>query len=110
MAEVNVANIEEQREMFEMQMGFPADSEGLDLTDEQVVNFMLLCHQEMVAPEGMEEDEGYEEEEGSEHEMMEEMMPEEGEMKVKVIKLGAGDIQNVMDEILGAGSPKIEGY
>lgn len=108
MAEVNVASIEEQREMFEMQMGFPADSEGLDLTDEQVVNFMLLCHKEMVAPEGMEEDE---EDEGYEHEEMEEeMMPEEGEMKVKVIKLGAGDIQNVMDEILGAGSPKIEGY
>jgi hypothetical protein len=105
MAEVNVASIEEQREMFEMQMGFPADSEGLDLTDEQVVNFMLLCHKEMVAPEDMEEEEDYEHEE-----MEEEMMPEEGEMKVKVIKLGAGDIQNVMDEILGAGSPKIEGY
>jgi|DEB0MinimDraft_3_1074331.scaffolds.fasta_scaffold02854_4 hypothetical protein len=105
MAEVNVASIEEQREMFEMQMGFPADSEGLDLTDEQVVNFMLLCHKEMVAPEGMEEEEDYEHEE-----MEEEMMPEEGEMKVKVIKLGAGDIQNVMDEILGAGGPKIEGY
>lgn len=107
MAEVNVASIEEQREMFEMQMGFPADSEGLDMTDEQVVNFMLLCHKEMMAPEGMEE----EEDEGYEHEEMEEeMMPEEGEMKVKVIKLGAGDIQNVMDEILGAGGPKIEGY
>jgi hypothetical protein len=105
MAEVNVASIEEQREMFEMQMGFPADSEGLDLTDEQVVNFMLLCHKEMVAPEEMEEEEGYEHEE-----MEEEMMPEEGEMKVKVIKLGAGDIQNVMDEILGAGGPKVEGY
>ena len=105
MAEVNVASIEEQREMFEMQMGFPADSEGLDLTDEQVVNFMLLCHKEMVAPEGMEEEEDYEHEE-----MEEEMMPEEGEMKVKVIKLGAGDIQNVMDEILGAGGPKVEGY
>lgn len=104
MADVNVANVEEQRELFEMQMGFPADSEGLDLTDEQVVNFMLLCHKEMVAPEGMEEDDY---EEGEE---MEEMMPEDGEMKIKVIKLGAGDVENMMDDILGHGGPKIEGY
>lgn len=104
MADVNVANVEEQRELFEMQMGFPADSEGLDLTDEQVVNFMLLCHKEMVAPEEMEEDDY---EEGEE---MEEMMPEDGEMKIKVIKLGAGDVENMMDDILGHGGPKIEGY
>ena len=103
MADVNVANVEEQRELFEMQMGFPADSEGLDLTDEQVVNFMLLCHKEMVAPEEMEEDDY---EEGEE---MEEMMPEDGEMKIKVIKLGAGDVENMMDDILGHGGPKIEG-
>jgi len=104
MADVNVANVEEQRELFEMQMGFPSDSEGLDLTDEQVVNFMLLCHKEMVAPEEMEEDDY---EEGEE---MEEMMPEDGEMKIKVIKLGAGDVENMMDDILGHGGPKIEGY
>jgi hypothetical protein len=104
MAGVNVANVEEQRELFEMQMGFPADSEGLDLTDEQVVNFMLLCHKEMVAPEELEEDDY---EEGEE---MEEMMPEDGEMKIKVIKLGAGDVENMMDDILGHGGPKIEGY
>lgn len=104
MADVNVANVEEQRELFEMQMGFPADSEGLDLTDEQVVNFMLLCHKEMVAPEDMEDDDY---EEGEE---MEEMMPEDGEMKIKVIKLGAGDVENMMDDILGHGGPKIEGY
>ena len=102
MAEVNVADIEEQRELFEMQMGFPADSEGLDLTDEQVVNFMLLCHKEMVAPEEMKDDdyhEGYEEDYEED---------EDGGMKMKVIRIGMDDIPSIMDDMLGHGGLKME--
>tara|TARA_R100001244_G_scaffold123746_1_gene93445 strand:+ start:314 stop:562 length:249 start_codon:yes stop_codon:yes gene_type:complete len=76
--------------LFMEKMGFAHDSEGLEMTDEQVVNFLLLCHQEMVMPE--------------EEEEMEEMQE-----NVKVIKVDGGDMRGVMDEILGHGSPKI-GY
>ena len=39
MAEVNVENMEENAELFMEKMGFAHDSEGLDMTDDQLVNF-----------------------------------------------------------------------
>ena len=45
MAEVNVENMEENAELFVEKMGFPHDAEGLELSDDQLVNFLLLCHQ-----------------------------------------------------------------
>jgi len=100
MAEVNVENIEELKEQFEDQMGFPADSAGLELTEEQLVNFMLLCHKAMHGGDEYEEDEGYEEE-------GEEMM-DDGGMKVKVMKVKGGDMRSIMDELLGHGGPKMD--
>ena len=90
MAEVNVENMEENADLFVEKMGFAHDSEGLELSDDQLVNFLLLCHQ-------MEYGIGEEEEE------------EEEGVKVKVIKMdGGGDMRSVMDEILGHGGPKLD--
>ena len=58
MAEINVENIEDLNALFEEKMGFPADAEGLEMTEEQLVNFMLLCHQ---AEYGMMDDDSEEE-------------------------------------------------
>jgi len=92
MAEVNVENMEENADLFVEKMGFAHDSEGLELSDDQLVNFLLLCHH-------MEYGIGEEEEEEEE---------EEG-VKVKVIKMdGGGDMRSVMDEILGHGGPKLD--
>ena len=93
MADISIGNMENNAALFMEKMGFAHDSEGLELTDEQVVNFLLLCHQEMVMPE--------------EEEMEDEHM--DGDVKVKVMKVDSGDMRGVMDEILGSGSPKI-GY
>ena len=90
MADITIGNMKDNAALFMEKMGFAYDSEGLEMTDEQVVNFLLLCHQEMVMPE--------------EEEEMEEMQE-----NVKVIKVDGGDMRGVMDEILGHGSPKI-GY
>ena len=90
MAEITIGNMEDNAALFMEKMGFAHDSEGLELTDEQVVNFLLLCHQEMIMPE---------------EEMEEEHM--EGDVKVKVMKVDSGDMRGVMDEILGSGSPKV---
>jgi len=95
MAEVNVENMEENAKLFEEKMGFAHNADGLDLSDDQLVNFLLLCHQEMILPE--------EEEEMVEEEHM------DGDVKVKVMKVDSGDMRSVMDDILGHGSPKI-GY
>jgi hypothetical protein len=92
MAEVNVENMEDNAKLFEEKMGFAHNADGLDLSDDQLVNFLLLCHQEMVMPE-------------EEEEMEEEHM--DGDVKVKVMKVDSGDMRSVMDEILGHGSPKI---
>ena len=95
MAEVNVENMEENASLFEEKMGFPHNADGLELSDDQLVNFLLLCHQVMILPE-------------EEEEMpMEEHM--DGDMKVKVMKVDSGDMRSVMDQILGHGAPKI-GY
>ncbi len=90
MAEVNVENMEENAKLFEEKMGFTHDADGLELSDDQLVNFLLLCHQIMILPE---------------EEMEEEHM--DGDVKVKVMKVDSGDMRGVMDEILGHGSPKI---
>tara|TARA_R100000742_G_C4225128_1_gene47930 strand:+ start:343 stop:624 length:282 start_codon:yes stop_codon:yes gene_type:complete len=92
MAEINVENMEENTKLFVEKMGFPHDSEGLELTEEQLVNFLLLCHQEMVLPE---------------EEMTEEKMSEDGEVKVKVIKMDNGNVHEMMNDILGNDSPKV---
>ena len=93
MADINVENMEENAELFMAKMGFAHDAEGLELSDDQLVNFLLLCYQGMVLPD--------EEEEEIEEEHM------DGDMKVKVMKVDSGDMRSVMDQILGHGSPKI---
>jgi cellobiose-specific phosphotransferase system component IIB len=92
MAEINVENMEDNADLFMEKMGFAHDTEGLELSDDQLVNFLLICHQ-------MEYGVGEEEEE------------EEGEdMKVKVIKMhGGGDMTGLIDEVLGHGGPEIKG-
>ena len=91
MAEVNVENMEENSKLFTEKMGFAHDTEGLDLTDEQLVNFLLLCHQ---MEYGIGEEEEVEEDDG---------------MKIKVIKMGDGeDMRSMMDQILGHDGPKLD--
>ena len=92
MAEVNIGNFEENAKLFVEKMGFPHDSEGLELSEDQLVNFLLLCYQEMVLPD---------EEEETEEEHM------GGDMKVKVMKVDSDDMRGIMDEILGHGGPKV---
>jgi hypothetical protein len=74
-------------------MGFSRSEEGLELNDEQLVNFLLLCHQTMILPE---EEEEIEEDENH------------GDMKVKVIKMDSGNMHEMMNDILGHGSPKVD--
>ena len=90
MAEVNVENMEENASLFEEKMGFAHNADGLDMTDDQLINFLLLCHQG---------------EYGDEEEVMEEeMMPEESDVKVKVMKVGSGDdVHAMMNKLLGGG-------
>ena len=73
-------------------MGFPRDAEGLELTDEQLVNFLLLCHQTMMLPD---EEEEMEEEDHN------------GDMKVKIIKMDSGNAHEMMNDILGPMGPKV---
>lgn len=98
MAEVNVENIEQAEELFMEKMGFARDTDGLELSDDQLVNFLMLCHQmEYGVGAESEDEEDYDEEE----------MSEDG-MKVKVIKVKGGDMRSIMDEMLGHGGPKVE--
>ena len=88
MAEVNVENMEENAKLFVEKMGFAHDTEGLELSDEQLVNFLLLCHQ-MQYGVGEEEEETVEEE-------------HEDGVKIKVMKVGSGDdVHHMMNELLG---------
>jgi hypothetical protein len=89
--EINVDNMEQNAELFMEKMGFAHDSAGLDMTDDQLVNFLLICQQ-------MEYGIGEE----SEDEM------EEDGVKVKVIKVKGGDMSSIMDEVLGHGGPEME--
>ena len=99
MAEVNVENIEQAEELFMEKMGFARDTDGLELSDDQLVNFLMLCHQmEYGVGAESEDEEDYDEEE----------MSEDG-MKVKVIKVKGGDMRSIMDDMLGHGGPKIMG-
>jgi hypothetical protein len=87
MAEINVDNMDKNAELFMEKMGFAHDSEGLELSEEQLVNFLLLCHQ-------MEYGVGEEEEEH-----------EDDGVKVKIMKVNSGDMKGMMDEMLGHGGP-----
>jgi len=90
MAEVNVENMEENAELFMEKMGFAHNAEGLEMSDDQLVNFLLLCHH-MQYGVGDE----YEEEE-----MMEE--DHDSDVKVKIMKVGSGDdVHSMMNQILG---------
>jgi hypothetical protein len=91
MAEVNVENMEENAQLFEEKMGFAHTADGLDMSDDQLVNFLLLCHHDQY---DMSDDEEYEEEDM-------EMMDEGKDVKVKVMKLGGGDVHEMMNKILG---------
>ena len=114
MAEINVENMEENATLFEKRMGFPHTAAGLDLTDEQLVNFLLLC----LRLHGIEDDgpyyEGVEEEDmdyhddGHEDEMLDMphgkdviKLPHGKDVKVKVMKLDGGNIHEMMNELLG---------
>lgn len=92
MEAIEIGNMEKNEELFEEKMGFKRDEEGLELSDEQLVNFLLLCHQTMMLPEE-------EIEEDDEH---------HGDMKVKVIKMDSGNMHEMMNDILGHGSPKVD--
>ena len=95
MAEVNIENMEQNAEMFMHKMGFAHDESGLEMTDEQLVNFLLLCQQNYIM--GDEDEEEYEE------------MDDGGSVKVKVMRLGSGDdMRSMMDELLGHGGPKMD--
>jgi hypothetical protein len=97
MAEVNIENMEQNAEMFMHKMGFAHDESGLDMTDEQLVNFLLLCQQNYIMGDEDEDEEEYEE------------MDDGGSVKVKVMRLGSGDdMRSMMDELLGHGGPKMD--
>ena len=85
MATLDVENIDMLASDFENKMGFTHDSPGLEMTDGQLVNFMLLCNHEML---GFEDDE-------------EMIMDAEPHGAVKVIKMGNKDAREMMDNLLG---------
>ena len=97
MAEVNVENMEENADQKKKKMGFAHTSDGLDMSDEQLVNFLLLCHHTMVGiddEDGMyDDDEMYEDD----SEMME--MPHGKDIKVKV--MSGGNVHEMMNKLLG---------
>ena len=95
MAEVNVENMEENADLFIEKMGFPHTTEGLELSDDQLVNFLLLCHQYQYGVGEEQQEEMIEEEE-----MMEDHHGDD--VKVKVMKIGSSDnIQEMMNKMLG---------
>ena len=96
MAEINVENMEDNAELFMEKMGFAHDTEGLELSDDQLVNFLLICHQMEygIGEEEYEEDEARADDDG---------------MKVKVIKMhGGGDMSSLIDEMIGHGGPEVK--
>jgi hypothetical protein len=101
MTNVNVENMEDNANLFMQKMGFAHDEDGLDMTDEQLINFLLLCQQEYVMGDDEEEDdEEYDEEyEEDDEEMME--MPDGNDVKVKVLKLDGRNVHEMMNKILG---------
>ena len=101
MAKVNVENIEKSEELFKEKLGFGRDSVGLELSDDQLVNFLMLCYQTKygIGDEEVEE-EVYEEED--------EKRPDK--VKVKVMRVSGKDMGGLMDELLGHGGPKVDQY
>ena len=63
-----------------------------NLTDDQLINFLLLCQQKYVMPAGEEYE--YEEEEETD-------MPHGKDVKVKVMKLDGGNVHDMMNKLLG---------
>ena len=99
MAEVNVENMEANAELFMEKMGFAHTSDGLDMSDDQLVNFLLLCHHTMMgvdSEDAMYEDDMYED---VDEEMME--VPHGKDVKVKVMKLDGGNVHEMMNKLLG---------
>ena len=91
---IEISNMERNEELFMEKMGFPRDSEGLNLTDEQLINFLLLCYQgKMLPPEDMEE--------------TEEMSEDDGNVKVKIIKMDSSNVHEMMNDMLGSSKPEI---
>ena len=91
---IEISNMERNEELFMEKMGFPRDSEGLNLTDEQLVNFLLLCYQgKMLPPEDMEE--------------TEEMSEDDNNVKVKIIKMDSSNVHEMMNDMLGSSKPEI---
>ena len=101
MAQVNVENIEKAEELFIEKLGFGRDSAGLELSDDQLVNFLMLCYQTKygIGDEEVEE-EVYDEED--------EKRPDK--VKVKVMRVSGKDMGGLMDELLGHGGPKVDQY
>ena len=91
---IEISNMERNEELFMEKMGFPRDSEGLNLTDEQLINFLLLCYQgKMLPPEDMEE--------------TEEMSEDDNNVKVKIIKMDSSNVHEMMNDMLGSSKPEI---
>ena len=98
MAQVEVENMEDNAALFMAKMGFPHNADGLDLSDDQLINFLLLCHHSMVGIDG--EDAMYEDDyEDVDEEMME--VPSGKDMKIKVMKLDGGNVHDMMNKLLG---------
>ena len=74
-----MADAVDMKAMFKAKLGF--SSEDVPLDDEQLENFLMLCHQSML---GISDDDG-----------------EENEVKVKVMKIHDGNVHGMMDKILG---------
>ena len=108
MTDINVQNIEQNADLFVYKMGFAHDCDGLDMTDDQLVNFLLLCQQVHHLPHtdfdelrgvAMRDHVDDDDDMPDIDEMMD--MPHGKDVKVKVMKLNGGNVQNMMDELLG---------
>ena len=97
MAQVEVENMEDNAALFMAKMGFPHNADGLDLSDDQLINFLLLCHHSMVEIDGEDYDDDYAD---VDEEMME--VPSGGkDTKIKVMKLDGGNVHELMNKLLG---------
>jgi hypothetical protein len=102
-AKVNVENIEKSEELFKEKLGFGRDSVGLELSDDQLVNFLMLCYQTKYGI-------GVEDEEVEEEVYEEEDEKRPDKVKVKVMRVSGKDMGGLMDELLGHGGPKVDHY
>ena len=93
---IEISNMEKNEELFMEKMGFPRDAEGLELSDEQLINFLLLCYQgKMLPPEDMEETEDMKE------------MEHDDNVKVKIIKMDKSNVHEMMNDMLGSSKPEM---